>query len=346
MSNVVTAPDSIQPASIDFSALMAKAMDHPSGNDIAAPLLADPVINAPAPTATPEPQVAATPAPVVEAPAVVTPADQKILDLPEDGLYRVKIDGKEELVSAKDYRDGIQREAVFTKRMQGLAEQRREAEAALAAQYAQVQSQAQAVEAAQRELWNRLQTPQAVVAQTPQNAPDPGDLATMGDVQSQLNAALAQIQSQYAAREQQLVGAIGAASQQVQEKVALERDAAAYNAGLQSILSKPEFQMLKQALPYAEESIRYQVAAMDPQSIQEAIQYTDVVAKEWTGKMRATFADTQQRQEVARAHAKLEPTTHSSPPAPATPYKPGSAFGKDGKFDWNALSARAAAMMP
>ena len=153
-------------------------------------------------------------------------------------------------------------------------------------------------------------------------------------------AQLAQYQQQ---REQQFVSALGQASQRVQEDVALERDAAAYNKGLQSVLSKPDFAALVKALPYAEQTIRYEVANMDPQSIEQAVAFTEQVAKGYMDSLRTVSQDLQVRQSVAQARAKLEPPA-GSPPAPSPAYKPGSAFGKNG-FDWNALRARAEQMM-
>jgi len=346
-TNVVSAPDSLQPATMDFSALMAKAMEHPAGNDaapatpVAEPVQSptiQPVISADPNLTTPPPE------PVVakEQAPPLSPAEAKILDLPDDGMVRAKVDGKEELLSIKEFRDSLSREAVFTKRMQSLAELRKQAEAELAAQYAAIQTQAQALEIAKQQIFAR-QTPAQVPAQAVPTQ-DPGELATIGEVQSTLQAYEARLAEQYKAREQQFVAALGQASQQVQEQVALQRDAQAYNAGLNGVLTKPEFAVLKQALPYAEESIRYQVAAMDPQSIDEAIQFTERVATEWSANLRKSLADVQQRQEVAKAQAKLEPPTGSAPP-PVAAYKPGSAFGKDGKFNWDALHERAKGML-
>lgn len=347
MSNVVTAPDSINPATVDYSALMAKAMAHPAGNDTAPET---PVTPAPALVETPipaaqTPETPQTPA-SQEAPvaAVLSPAEAKILDLPEDGQIRVKIDGKEELVPVAELRNGYSRESVFTKRMQSLAEQKKLAEAELASQYAHVQAQAAAVQQMQQHVLSQMQTPVSQVPAAPA-APNPGELATMGDVQSTFQNLQSTLESQYRAREEQMLKALGQATQKIQSDAEQARNAAAYNTGLTSVLAKPDYQVLAKALPFAEESIRYQVAAMDPQSIDEAVQFTEQVAREWTSKLKAQFVDAQQRHEVAKAHAALAPATGSAPP-PAPQYKPGSAFGKDGKFDWNALHARAQAMLP
>lgn len=348
MSNVVTAPDAIQPATIDFSALMAKAMEHPAGNETAAAPAVAPETPTPAPEA--PAQVAPTPAAAVPVETPLSPAEAKILDLPADALVRAKIDGKEEVVPVKDYLEGISREAVFTKRMQSLAEQRKQAEAELASKYAELQSQAQAVELARSQITDLLQRNQTQQVSAPGASPvsqskqlDPGEIATMGDVQSTLEAALAKIQAESKAQQEQFVKALGEAGEQVQKDAALNRDAQLFTEGLRGVMAKPELAVLKK-LPYPEESLRYAVAAMNPQTIQEAVQFAEITAKGWVDGLKAEMVETAKRQEVAKAQAKLEPPA-GSPPAPATQYKPGSAFSKSGKFDWDALRARADAMM-
>lgn len=316
-------------------------MAHPAGNDSGdtAPAAVE---SAPAPVSTPSAPEAAAPA----ATPSLSPADLKVLDLPEDGHVRVKVDGQEQLLPVHEFKDGISREAVFTKRMQSLAEQRRSAEAELAAQYAYLQEQAQALQQAQAYIQQQAQTfaqPQITPEMPAAASPQLQDLATVGDVQSQIQQAVAQLAHYQQQREQQFVSALGQASQRVQEDVALQRDATTYSKGLQSVLSKPEYAALTKALPYAEQTIRYEVANMDPQSIDQALAFTEQVAKGYVDTLRAAAQDLQVRQSVAHARAKLEPPA-GSPPAPTQAYKPGSAFGKNG-FDWNALRARAEQMM-
>jgi hypothetical protein len=326
----------LNPATIDFTSLREQAMAHPAGNDD--------VTAASAPVPAPV-DASPTPEPSAPTPAVApSPAEVKVLDLPEDGHIRVKVDGQEQVIPVHEYKDGISREAVFTKRMQTLAEQRRNAEAELAAQYAYVQQQAHALQQAQAYMQQQLApqaptTPDLPAAASAQLQ----DLATVGDVQSQIQQAVAQLAQYQQQREQQFVSALGQATQRVQEDVALQRDATAYSKGLQSVLSKPEFAALSKALPYAEQTIRYEVANMDPQSIEQAVAFTEQVAKGYMDSLRTVSQDLAVRQSVAQARAKLEPPA-GSPPAPSPAYKPGSAFGKNG-FDWNALRARAEQMM-
>jgi hypothetical protein len=344
VTNVVTAPDSIQPATIDFQALRAKAMEHPAGNEVEA-------------VASPEP----TPAPAVSDPvAQSTPPEQapqavdavaqaKILELSDTDQIRVKVDGKEEIVSAKDYRDGISREAVFTKRMQTLAEQRREAEAQLAAQYAQVQREAEAIALAKQQFaaqFDALRTPasQSVAPQTAPRALDPQELATLGDVNSTIEQKLEAIRNEQKSQQEAFVRALGEASQQVQTQAQLQRDTIDFTNHLQSVMSKPEYQVLNRVSPFAEEIVRQKVAAMEPRSMAEAKDFADTYVRGWYQDVTAAMVESAKRQEVAKAQARLEPPQGSAPP-PVAQFKPGDAFRKDGKFDWAALRARAEGML-
>lgn len=332
----IDAPSALQPMTVEkaLEGTFDKAMALDSGS-----------LETPTPASS---SADSAPAPSMEAPApTLSPADAKVLELPDDGVVRVKVDGKEQLLPVQEFKSGISREAHYTQRMQQLAEQKREAEAALAAQYAQLQQEAQALMLAQQQLATYAQQPQAP-AYAPQGtaAPasqDPGELATVGDVQASMQQAMAQLLQQQQMREQQLMQAIGQASQQAQEQAALQRDTLTYTKGLQSVLAKPDYEVLTKVLPYAEESIRYQVAAMDPPTIEDAITYTEQVAKEWVTKLRGEVLDSQKRQQVAQARAKLEPPM-GSPPSPNAGVRQ-QFFRKDGKLDWDALHAKATALM-
>lgn len=328
---IIDAPDTLQPMTVEKA--LSGTFDKAMAMDF---------------EATPEPEASPSfEAPSTEAPAQgnsLTPAEAKVLELPDDGMVKVKVDGQEQLLPVQEFKQGISREAHYTQRMQQLAEQRRQAEEYLVNQYAQIQQQAQAVQLAQQQLAQYVQQPQAPqYQQAPAPSYDPGELATVGDVQVSLQSALSSLMQQQQAREQQLVEAISHASYQVQEQAALQRDTQTYSQGLKSVLAKPEYEVLTKVLPYAEESIRYQVAAMDPPTIEDAVKYTEQVAKEWSTKLRQEVLDSQKRSQVAQARAKLEPPA-GSPPSPTMTQR-SSVFKRDGKVDWNALHQRAAALM-
>lgn len=344
MSDVIAAPDSLQPASVDFNSLYEKALAHP----------ADPTADTPdTPTASADPEVVpplpASYDPATAATPQVAQSSGKVVDLPDDALVRVKIDGVEQTVPYREYKDGIQREAAFTKRMQTLAQQRQEAEQVFAQRAADLQRQAEMLAYAQQQLQQQAnpvaQLQQLLQAQQPQpQAPDPNEIATLGEVQQSLAAFQQQLAAQQAEQQRQFLEQIQLAGQQLKDEQALAADAARFTAGLNATLEKDDFKVLREVIPYAEESIRYQVAQLGPQSIDEAITFAEQIANEWAGKVRATSTDYLTRQEVAKARAKMGPPS-GSPPPPSAQVKPGSFFKKDGKLDWKSLEQRAAAYL-
>lgn len=308
MSDVVPAPDFVQPSTIDFNSLYEKAMDLPT-------------------------ETAPEPAAVADSPA--SPAETKILDLPEDAQVRIKVDGQEQVVPVREYKDGIQREAAFTKRMQQLADQRREAESVMAQRAAELERQAQMLAYAEQQLRMRQQP---APAPEPVAKPDPNEIATLGEVQQSLASFQAQLAQQQALREQQFFAQLQQAGQQLREEQAVQADASRYTAALNATLDQEDFRVLRDAIPYAEESIRFQVAQLNPETIDEAIQFTDQVVKEWADKLRTSSTDYLKRQEVAKARAKMAPPA-GSPPPPTRP-APRQAFKKNGQIDWDVLRER------
>ena len=187
----------------------------------------------------------------------------------------MKVDGVEQTVPYREFKDGIQREAAFTKRMQQLADQRREAEEVFTQRAAQLQQQAELIAYAQQQLQTRAAQP--VPQAIPQS--DPNEIATLGEVQQSLATFQQQLNYQQAAREQAFMQQLQQAGMQLREEQALEADRYKFNTALNSTLERDDFRILKDVLPFADESIRFQVAQMDPQSIDEAITFAEHVAK-------------------------------------------------------------------
>lgn len=331
MSELISAPDSLQPATIDFTSLHEQAMAHS----------ADPTIDDGLPPAGPTegPPVAATP---LDRPAYEASPDSRVVSLPDDALVRVKIDGVEQTVPYSEYKDGIQREAAFTKRMQTLAYQRQEAEQVFTQRAADLQRQAELVAYAQQQLNQRVAPPQP--ASEAPVGPDPNEIATLGEVQQSLATFQQQLAAQQSYQQQQFMAQLQQAGQQLRDEQVQQADAARFTAGLNATMERDDFKVLRDVIPYADESIRFQVAQLDPQSIDEAITFAEQIAKEWAGKFRASGTDYLARQEVAKARAKMGPPS-GSPPPPTAQVKPGSFFKKDGKLDWSSLEQRASAYL-
>jgi len=337
---MIPAPPELNPqGSIDFQALHAKAMAHTAGDTPQAPVaVVTPPVAAPSQVAAPEAVVAQS----------ESPANPQVIDLPDDALVKVKVDGVEQLVPFKDYRDGVQREAAFTKRMQTLADQRREADAVFTRREAELLQKAQAIEAAQRmlapaqtpleQLLKQLQAPTA----TP--APDPGEIATLGEVQQAIEALKSQFQDQTVQQQAEFAATLHQSAQAMREQQQLEADATRFTQALDGIFSGEATKLLKETVPFAEEALRFQVSKLDPSSIEEAISFAESIANEWTTKLNASNAQALKQSEIARARHKMEPSVGTPPPLGAQSQRP-TFLRKTGGLDWDAMRQRAASLL-
>lgn len=346
MIQEIPAPSQLQPSSMDFKSLFDKAMAMPEP-----PVAPAPVVVAPAPTGEVPPAV---PAPVVAAPIVaapvaepaVVPPTPKLLDLTDDTVVKVKVDGVEQLVSVKDYKDGIQREAAFTKRTQALADQRRETEAQIATAAADLARREEALRLAQATLQSSATDPLQrllELAQPKPAAPDPGELATIGDVNALLQTLSTQQEQLTTKQQEALMGQLQVAAAKMREDMELEADRKRFTDSVTTLLNQPDYALMKEVIPFAEEALRFQVVKLDPQSMDEAIEFAKNIAAEWSTKLSGVQTSALKQQEIARARQTMEPAT-GSPVAPTPTAKPASFLKKTGGLDWDALRARSLAI--
>ena len=331
MSQEITAPSEFTPSTIDFPALMAKAMAMPEPPDV----VANPAPVVPVASGEPTPSASFITAETSDAP---TP---QLLNLPDNALVKVKVDGVEQLVSVKDYTNGIQREAAFTKRTQALADQRREAESQIAAATADLARREEVFRTAQNAP-NPLQALIDMATPKP-TAPDPGELATLGDVHAALQHLSTQQEQMTASQQQVLMGQLQTAAAQMREEMELESDRKRFTNSVTALLDQPDYAFMKEVIPFAEEALRFQVVKLDPQSMDEAIEFAKNIAVEWSTKLSGVQTSALKQQEIARARQTMEPAT-GSPVAPSASAKPQSFLKKTGGLDWEALRARSLAI--
>jgi hypothetical protein len=356
----VAAPSELNPATINWADLSAKALEMPSvvTEDTPPPALkaSDPLPSIEDVASKVKAQSGETP-PTVEAkeevvatPEPTTTSSPTVREFKDDDLVKIKVDGVEKVVPYKDYKDGIQREAVFTQRMQQLAAQRQQAEQELANWYAQLYAQAQALEAQKQQLTEshpltklaRQLEAQEKVEQ------DPNTLATVGEIRKALDAYKQEVaQDLQRLNEEQQAKLVNAAhtirAQQVQAQ-----DAARFTNALNETLSDKDIAVIKTVVPspeLADAIIRWNVAQMDPQTIEEGIEFAKTFAKQWADNVKAQQKVVDARAEAQKARAVIEPP-QGSPPSPVQPPKPQNFFKKDGSgLDWAALHSKALAVM-
>jgi Fe2+ transport system protein B len=176
---------------------------------------------------------------------------------------------------------------------------------------------------------------------------NPNTLATIGEIQKALSAHRAELEQEFARREAQQQAQQAHALHQLQVKQAQAQDAARFTSALNDTLSHKDLAVVKTVVPnpeIAEAIIRYNVAQMDPQSIEEGIEFMHSFVKQWADNVRGQQKVEDGRAAAAKARAVIEPP-NGSPPAPVQAPKPQSFFKKDGGLDWGALHQKALAQM-
>ncbi len=290
---------------------------------------------------------APTPASPVDTPAATTttPPTPTPLDVSDDTPVRIKVQGEEKIVTAKEYREILQRTDVFTQRQQALAAQQRQLEEHYAQREAYLQQQAQALAQVQAQLSQQADPVQrlAEALQPKPKTQDPNEIATIGELRSALGTLQQQLVQAKQSDDQRLQQALNAQLDHVRQEMVLAADQQRFNQAVEAVVSSPDGQMLMALNPKAEAILRWETFQMGPQNTDEAIRDLHVYAKGWAEKVRGHFSAQQTTTAVAAAKTVMEPPVgHIAPPAAQS--KP-VALKKDGSIDWDALRNRALAMM-
>jgi hypothetical protein len=312
-----------------------------------------------------ESETVATPDPVIAQPTTTletpqyqqqepiqaeTAVEEKIFELPDNARVKVKIDGKEEVVEYNNFKDSLQREAMFTKRQQTLASQRKQAENELAQMYAQLQIQAQVLQAQAQS----QQRQPSVVEQLQELAnlqnvkqPKPDELVAHGELQTAIQQALKQLEQQQQTNRTEVEQGVEARIQQLVQGIQVKQEQDRFTQSIHQVLGDKESQILARVVPspeYAEAIVRHNVARMGAQSVDQGIEFAKLFVKDWVGQVKKETLGERQAESAAKARQVLEPSGSGPAPALANTNKQPTIFKKDGSIDWNGLGARAHAL--
>lgn len=318
--------------SMDFASLGAQAKEMIAANPVQEPTLTTP----PAATVTPSENLP-TPQPLTsqqQTPAITgtpTPAEAKIYEL-NLGNGRVEKLTEEQLRDA--YQNGL-RQSDYTRKTQELARHRAEVEGIIQ----QVQAQQQQYQAEVNYARQLLNNPQMLIAtaqqyiqaQQPQTPLDPNSPVTVAQTQQMAQGIAQRLQ----AIEQGMVQRITDTQHQAEQYVQRQMEVAKYSESINGTLSKLYTdQPILKAVPEFEDVLRFRVAQLQPQSIEETIQAFQTVGKELAGQVAQNFNNAQQVQVAQRATLSAQGI---EPPGGAAPQPTQQSYTKNGKIDWNSL---------
>lgn len=261
----------------------------------------------------------------------------------DDGIEVEFEPGKVQKLTKDEIKQGMLRQADYTRKTQELATVRKQAEEILqrGQQFEQEREQLRQVLSDPRALMYLAQQ-QLAAAQGPQFDPEaPATMATIAQLAQQNQQAL---QQQLALVEQNMGSAAEQAKQAAVDEVVGRIETAKHsetiNAKLASIY---ESNPILQSVPEIEDVIRYRVSQMQPQTIEEALKAFEKVSGDVASAMGAKFTDA--RKEQALTKQKLVGGGIEPPGGAAVPTNTPTSFrdSKTNVIDWKSLGAAAAA---
>lgn len=321
---------------IDFTALKAQASEMFDQAD-AAPVAAAPVVDpTPAPVGESE-----APTPVEQQTAQQDSIEQSAsaaLELSDDTLVKVLVDGEEQEIPWKDARGSISGGLKFTKSMQQLAQERKAFEAEAA--------QLAALRGENDTLRNFLTSPQLLdyaqqrfASATPQQQPgqpNNDEIATIGEARALVEQQTQTVAQQLQQMQQQVEATIAQRERALQDRQETAQHALVIDSTLADIFTKNP---VLNAIPNASDLIRYNVAQMltERSTQKDAIEAFNLVSRGMVDEIGKHFKQTQTAQKIAAAKQKLvsssiEPSGGSAPQLAPTSFK-----DANGAVNWNAV---------
>jgi hypothetical protein len=339
------------PGDLDFASLRASAQSEIDKVDAAEAGKAN-VDVAPTETATPEPMKVSQ----QQAQAIVDPSSsaepksqeqkaQEVFDIPDTASVKVKIDGEEQILTYKDYKDILRKNATVTQRMQQFAKSRDEFNSAVQAKLAEIEAREKAILERQSQK-DPLQEAliNALKGQVEPKPRDPNEIVTLGDVQKERENLLKQFEDQRSRDRQEFEQNLARAAQSVQDQAQLQRERQEYLGGLNSILAEDTYKAMNELIPNFSASVMFHVKQLQPQNLQEALEYSrDFIEDRYKVFKKLTVAQ-EQAQQAQAAKAKME-SAEGTPVSAMNKdaNNPKRFVNKAGKLDWAAMQKDALA---
>lgn len=297
-------------------------------------------------TVTQPEEVVADPEPVAEIqPSTVqseTEAEPEPLELPDNARVKLKIDGVEQVVSYKEYKDILRQNATITQRMQNFAQTREEFNREAAEIAARLEAREQALaqprsDPAVQALVDALQ------GKTPPKPRDPNEILTVGELQQQQAQLREEFQKLTQEQQKTFQAELQAAAQNVQQQAAQQKQRQEFFSKVDALSLKDEYKVLHEVIPHVRAHILAHLNSVAPQSMDEALELSEGWLKDRLQKFQLHSVAKEQAQQKAAAKAKMESPDGNAPKITPTlrAEKVKSFVGKNGKPNWDAMFADA-----
>lgn len=276
---------------------------------------------------------------------VDTPSEPVPLDISDDQLVRVMVDGVEEIRPWKEAKGFLSGGMKFTKNQQTLAAERKAFEAEGKQKLAQYEvdraelkqlltDKQWLAELYERQFGEKL-TPEVLIG-------EPGEIATVEQAERIAQRHAEKLANTLRLNEEQLEGKIAAAT----AKIEFTREQNEHAAAIQSTFDEIyKAHPILKAIPNIEDSIRFEVAKTNPQTREEAIASFQQVSKAVVDELAKHSIAHTKLAKVAATKAVLD--SKSIEPAGGTPpqIEPTNFKNADGTINWKTVKANAAALL-
>jgi hypothetical protein len=335
-------------------------------------------------TVTPVEQPAAaaeTPAAPVDNPA--TTAAPKFVDLPDDQMVKVTVNGEEQVLPWGEARKQLMLHRTFTQKSQQLAQERKQIEER-SQQISALEQKASRAEKLERlvttpDLFAQYAIANPVMARalaarfgttvaqaTAGAAPaaqvavaqaasavgvNNDELANLGEVNSIVGSRMGEIEQRFGQTlEQRAEVILGKVNEVVDQKLAELRDAhevSQFNTQIaKTIKDNLDTNPALKAIPRIEELIRFEVGQMQPESVEEMLEAINVVSKGIVEGLQETYNQSRSAQLIAReklVKEGIEPPVGA--PVNNLVKKEENFVLPGGKMNWKALAAKGKAVI-
>lgn len=286
---------------------------------------------------------------------VDTASERKLATLKDDELVEVLVDGEPEVMTWKEARAGISRTSKFTKGMQQLAKDRETVEAS--------KGELSTLKTDRDNLNRFLSNPKAVLNYVLQQhgpevfsqiqgvkAPDqpeaktfdPNELASLGETNQLLDNRLKPLQERLENTIREFDNKLVAKEQEIENKRTQLNHEVAIKSTLTEIFTTNP---VLNALPNAEQNIRYEVFKLQPKTEAEALEAFKTVAQGIVEDLGKHYKAKQTIDKVAAAKAKMEKSSIEPAGGSAVQIQPANYKKADGSIDWNQLRKMAETMI-
>lgn len=226
--------------------------------------------------------------------------------LSDDDEVVIKIDGEEQTVTYKQYKDLLRKEATITQRMQNFAKSRDEfnAEAAkilqqLEAREAQLSQQKPQIDPVSQAIIDALQG-------KVKKERNPNEVLTYAEVQEMLKAQRDEFENaRKSDREQQEQALVNAADIARQNQAKL-KERQQFNDSVSAMLNKDEYKIVNELVPHVQAHIWERVHSVRPATMEEALEVAEDFVKERLEVFKRLSVAKEQVQQKKAAKQKME----------------------------------------